>query len=251
MERAIANAQLMRLFHTRFGVVPNYEDLLEKSYRLLVAPGDTVVDIGAHTGRHTAVFAELVGREGRVHAFEPLPFAFDVLSRRELPRNVLLHNCAISETEGVLPFYLAQGAPEESGLRIKVYNNPASTNPQRIEVKAMRLDSFMDQIPKSNFIKIDAEGAEIGCLNSGRDFISRSRPFISVEYGYPGYSAFGLTAASLYEVAESMDYVVCDMFGAACPSLAVWERVCDAAYWDWFLVPRERMDEWSQKIDLR
>ena len=57
----------MARFHTTHGIIPDYEHILEDDYRRLVSRGTTVIDVGAHAGRHTAVFADLVGAEGTSH----------------------------------------------------------------------------------------------------------------------------------------------------------------------------------------
>ena len=41
---------------------------------LVIRPGDTVLDVGANCGFHLFAFADLVGDQGLVHAFEPNPF---------------------------------------------------------------------------------------------------------------------------------------------------------------------------------
>ena len=51
----------------------NFEQLLENFYTSLDLDGKIVIDIGAHSGRHTLPLAQLVGEKGAVLAFEPLP----------------------------------------------------------------------------------------------------------------------------------------------------------------------------------
>src|ERR1700761_8983458 len=136
MSKAVQNAACMATLQKRFGITPNYEDILEANYRYFIQSGQTVIDIGAHTGRHTKVFADLVSQQGKVHAFEPLPFAFDILRKAGLPRNVHLHKCAISQASGPVSFVFARGAPEESGLRVKQYNNPDKVAPETLTVEA-------------------------------------------------------------------------------------------------------------------
>ena len=51
-------------------------------------------------------------------------------------------------------------------------------------------------------MKIDIEGGEVACLRGATRVLKHFRPFISVEYGRPSYSAYGLTARSLYDTAE-------------------------------------------------
>ena len=248
MSIAIHNATLMAMFHQRFGIIPDYEAILEATYRLFIESGQTVVDVGAHTGRHTRIFADLIGPNGKVHAFEPLPYAMKTLRSQGLPSTVRLHEYAIAQTSGPVSFVFARGAPEESGLRVKRYNNPDQVVTETITVQSRSLDSFSAEIGPVHFIKIDAEGSELECLRSGSDLIRTYRPFITVEYGYPSYSAYDNSAASLFELAVSMGYIIGDLFGAYCADLSTWSRVCDVAYWDWFLIPIERVDEWQSKI---
>ena len=39
----------------------------------IFAPGDTIVEVGANVGTETIGFSDIVGRSGRVIAFEPVP----------------------------------------------------------------------------------------------------------------------------------------------------------------------------------
>jgi predicted methyltransferase len=48
-----------------------YEPHELTTFRSIVKPGDVVADVGANVGYLTAHMADLVGPEGRVHAFEP------------------------------------------------------------------------------------------------------------------------------------------------------------------------------------
>src|SRR5262249_44519922 len=48
--------------------------------RLLVKPGDFVIDVGANVGAYTSLLSSLVGSNGRVWAFEPLPENHEVLT---------------------------------------------------------------------------------------------------------------------------------------------------------------------------
>jgi tRNA G37 N-methylase Trm5 len=47
----------------------------------ILGPGDSVLDVGANIGAHTLPFARLLGKAGRVYAFEPTQFAFEQLRR--------------------------------------------------------------------------------------------------------------------------------------------------------------------------
>lgn len=245
--RFVTHAEFTARLTWQLGQALDYEGILERTYRRLIRPGDCVLDIGAHSGRHTAVFADLVGASGTVHAFEPLPDALALLRSRNLPGWVRVHEAAIGPADGMTDFVHARGTPEESGLRQRVYNRPDLARPEVIRVRILPLDSIADAA-RAAFIKIDVEGREIGVLQSGREAIGRARPWITAEYGCPGYSAFGLQRRALFDEAASLGYVIGDLFGGLCGSIEEWEQVCDRAYWDWYLVPQERTEAWAAAL---
>ncbi|MFN6955894.1 MAG: FkbM family methyltransferase [Acetobacteraceae bacterium] len=246
--RFVENARLVAQITGPLGQALDYEGMLERTYRRLLRPGDTVLDIGAHSGRHTTVFAELAGAGGAVHAFEPLPEAIALFRARGLPGWVRLHETAIGEAEGMTEFIHVRGTPEESGLRVKAYNRPDLARPGTIRVRITPLDRAAAALREIALIKIDVEGGEIGVLRSGRETIARTRPWITVEYGYPGYSAYGQQRRALFDEACALGYAIGDLFGAVCASAEEWEQTCDRAYWDWYLVPRERAAAWSAAL---
>ncbi len=133
------------------------------------------------------------------------------------------------------------GAPGESGLRQRAFSNPDRARTKRITVPVGRLDDQVFHGPIS-FVKIDVEGGEIGVLRGGRDFLVRHRPVLSVEYGRPGYSAYGHTADTLYEEAAMVGYAVCDLFGNVFRSIDEWRACVDRLYWDYLLIPQERLE---------
>ena len=75
----------------------------EPEYEVLdryVKRGDWVIDIGANVGHYTKRFSELVGPQGRIIAFEPVPTTFSILAANvELfaCSNVSLINAAVSD----------------------------------------------------------------------------------------------------------------------------------------------------------
>src|SRR5215831_4806609 len=56
-----------------------YEPGTTKVVGRLLRPGMVVIDVGAHIGYYTKLFAKSVGKQGRVYAFEPNPETFAVL----------------------------------------------------------------------------------------------------------------------------------------------------------------------------
>lgn len=74
-----------------------------------VSEGDCVIDIGANVGIFTAALSQLVGPDGHVFAFEPIPETFRLLtfsSRLYAHQNVTLFNAADSDTSGLVLCYI-------------------------------------------------------------------------------------------------------------------------------------------------
>jgi FkbM family methyltransferase len=235
-----SNATLRHLLNAQVSI--DWERVLESVYRRLILPGHVVVDIGAHSGLHTAVFLELVGKDGQVHAFEPIPHLAAALGNRlGQPATLTVTAAAVSEQAGKANFKFARNAPQESGLRERIFNAP---NPDviDIEVDVHCLDDYCDRWPRVDYIKIDIEGGEIGCLKGAKKLLASRRPILSVEYGAPSYSQYGHTRASLFEWASANDYVMADLFGNRILTLDEWDRLCDTVYWDFFMFPRERAE---------
>lgn len=232
------NVCIRQLLAAKIGI--DWEPVLEAAYRRLILPGHTVLDLGAHAGRHTEVFLRLVGASGAVHAFEPIPhLAASLAERLGSPANLTVTAAALSDTSGTTTFKFAQNAPQESGLRERIFNQP---NPGVVDisVEVKRLDDSLDMWPRVDYIKIDIEGGEIGCLNGARALLAARRPILSVEYGAPGYTQYGHERVTLYRWAAAHNYVMADLFGNLITTEAAWDRLCDTVYWDFFMFPAER-----------
>jgi len=221
----------------------DYEAILETNYRRWVNAGDMVVDVGAHTGRHLGPLAELIGIHGMAHAFEPIPSIFNQLQGNFTRPNIVLHNCALADFTGTSTFTFAQGTPQESGLRQRIFNVPDQARPTEIQVPVKRLDDFPFNMAEFSFMKIDTEGAELSGLKGSVDTIKKYRPIIAVEYGYPSYSAYGLDKYSLYEFADHIGYFMKDIFLNDLSDRSEWGVACDSVYWDFVMVPVERRDD--------
>jgi FkbM family methyltransferase len=219
----------------RVGV--DYESILEQQYRRFLKADATIIDVGAHAGRHTRVFLEIAAR-GRVIAVEPLPDKAEAL-RQAFGAQITLFEGALGESEGRTTFVWAQGTPEESGLKRRNYNDPAQANPTEIEVEIRTLDGLGRDLLRCDFIKIDVEGAELTALKGGTDLLRRLRPVVSVEFGRPAYSVYGHEASELYDFAAGQGYRLHDLFLNPVPDRETWLKVCDCATWDYFMLPQE------------
>ncbi len=154
--------------------------------REVLKEGMNVLDIGANIGYYTLLEANVVGRSGKVFAFEPHPDNFRTLVKNVeangLSDRIELNPMGISDKDGRLNFFVSKRS------------NQHTLNPQR-RAETGRDDSFKDTIEigvrdiakilkeKRNvdFIRMDIEGHEIEVLNGiFRAAGDMSRPLPSV-----------------------------------------------------------------------
>lgn len=173
------------------GLSVDYEGRLEGIYSKIIKPGEWVVDIGAHAGRHLNSFIGLVGAEGGVLGFEPLPDKFEFLKSNFIGKNISLFNIALSKKQILSDYIVNDSSPEESGLKRRIYNTKGPQQTREIKVKVDKLDNYLSIIKgKIKFIKIDIEGGELDCLAGAQEVIKLHRQVISVEYGFSSYSVY-------------------------------------------------------------
>jgi len=226
----------------------DYEAILELCYKKWVQKGDSVVDIGAHNGRHLGELVKCVGECGKVMGFEPLSEQFENLVLHFSQPTVQLFNVALCNNVGTSQFTFAQGDPEQSGLRERIFCGTQNPNPKQITVNTQRLDSYIEELNALSYIKIDVEGSEIECLNGAKNVLKRYRPLVSVEYGEGSYSVYGNNEFSLYDFSESSGYVLYDIFLNRLADRDLWRISVDSIFYDFFMVPLERENFFLEKV---
>jgi FkbM family methyltransferase len=229
----------------------SYEDFLTLHYSKFLKEGDVVLDIGANEGEHTVNFLSLVGKDGIVMAFEPLPEMYQKLTYRfKSNSNFYCFEIALGSENKTSTFVKAKhlsGHLAESGIKERVYNDPDNMTLEEINVSVMTLD-HLNVKKKIDYIKIDTEGGEIDILNGANELINRDRPIISVEYGKPSYSVYGYEANTLWDLAKSLNYEVYDIFLNEIKTIDDWSSVCNTMYWDYILVPTEKNESFKNTM---
>ncbi len=157
--------------------------------RKFLSPGDVAIDIGAHTGDTTIPIALATGKTGCVLAFEPNPYVFAILQQ----------NAALNpEKTRIIPLMFA-ASPEDVSLEFH-YSDSGFCNGGRFEgiskwfhfhafalqvqgrnVHALLKQSYPELIPRIRFVKIDTEGYEPFVLESLRELIAQTKPYMKIE----------------------------------------------------------------------
>lgn len=157
---------------------PEYQHL-----ESFISEGDWVIDIGANIGHYTSKLSNLVGKNGRVFAVEPVPDTFEILSANVqlFPfKNVTLLNVAASEYPSIISIEIPYF---RSGLK-NYYMASLTNNKTGLDVFCIPIDS----LPIYNaisIVKIDTEGHELQVLHGMKKLLLRDKPILIIETNSP------------------------------------------------------------------
>lgn len=162
--------------------------------RRYVPRGSCVVDVGANIGCHTVTYANWVGTDGVVVAFEPVLESFNCLEHnvKDLPQ-VMTVNAALSDTESYRDIHVP---PENLGA--------SCLTDDEGPIITVLLDDF--HLRNVSFIKIDVEGYEVKVLRGAVKTILEWRPVMLIEVNRGALARYGSTAEELRYLIESSGY---------------------------------------------
>jgi len=168
-----------------------------------IKSGDIVIDVGANIGYYTLIFAKLVGKTGKVIAFEPESKNFELLKKNvtinELT-NVVLEQKVVSDKNERTKLFLAN-----SGI-VGHHINPTKNNENFIEVDSITLDDYLREnnlTHKINFLKIDVEGAEIKVLNGAKTILQNHNLKIFTEFNREVIKKLGMDPRQILSLLTS------------------------------------------------
>jgi len=161
-----------------------YEETETNLVRKEIKKGDVVLDIGANIGYYTLIFADLVGKEGQVYAFEPDSINYEILVKNiEVNgfKNITPVNKAVTNKLGKIPFYINKRNTGDN--RIMDFENSA----KKIEVEAVSLDDYFSEYRgKIDFIKMDIQGSEGLALEGMKKLIEKNKNIKVISEFWPG-----------------------------------------------------------------
>jgi FkbM family methyltransferase len=143
-------------------------------FKATLKPGMTFIDVGANVGYFSVLAAFLVGRAGRVIAFEAMPATYELLAK-----NVIVNwmetfataeNLAVYSDSQHLKFYVRKFYHGNSSLAAMSHEEGRLYDDiEEIEVDAVSLDEYLCRKPaKPDVIKVDVEGAELHVFRGAR-----------------------------------------------------------------------------------
>lgn len=229
-----------------------FETMERRFVKRLLRRDMTVVDVGAHHGLYSLLASKCVGWHGRVVAIEPSPRELVRLEkhlRLNRASNVEIIPCAAGEDSGEAELYVV----DQFNDGCNSLRPPATPEPVKsTRVKVRRLDEILCELDVSrvDFLKVDAEGAELSVLYGAMKLLNRSpRPAMLVEVQDIRTKPWGYPAREILQFLVRMDY---QWFAIAAKG-ALLPISCNQEAYDANLValPIERTEEFLSLLGQR
>jgi FkbM family methyltransferase len=174
--------------------------------------GEIALDIGANFGIYAYHMSRAVGKTGRVYAFEPVPFTFEVLSivagLLRFSHNVELVEKGCGNENGRISFtvplqdsgmfaagqaYIGQRDDDREGKDGQVRWKKTT----EVTAEIVRLDDFLSDIVDLPIVKADIEGAELLCFRGAEKLFSKHLPTTICEINPWFLEGFGIRLEEL------------------------------------------------------
>lgn len=159
-------------------------------YREILRPGDVAIDIGAHSGDTSLPMALAVGPTGRVLALEPNPYVFPILAQNATlnpgKTSIVPLNFAAMPADGEYEFQY--GGPQynnggyHAGMSRWRHGSAFTVKVAGKDLVAELRRNYAELLPRLRFIKVDAEGFDLGILEALEPLLVAQRPTLQVEF---------------------------------------------------------------------
>lgn len=176
----------------------------------IIKSGDTVLDVGANVGWFTTLFGKLVGPNGRVIGFEPVPYNFERLSEHIdinfLKNNTELLQVAVGKESGTADIHIFENRTK---ARSSLSSLNETSNFVKIPVSLVSLDDVLSErgISSIALMKVDVEGAEYGVLLGASKLLSaHDAPIVITEINNDVNDSFGYKASDIKDLLENYGY---------------------------------------------
>jgi FkbM family methyltransferase len=196
-----------------------------------VDKGSVAWDIGANM----AMFALPAAHRARyVLAIEPDPFNQLLLYKTiaanpDIKMEVL--PAAIGNENSIVSFTIPVRGRSANHISQHDYGTQTDGTRQEYRVMMVTADWALDHFPAPDFIKVDAEGAEIWILEGGKRLLSEVRPVIVIEMP-------AINAQACADIFRANNYVMMSSYQRVDPANAI-DDISDA--WDVLAIPEEKL----------
>ncbi len=240
------------LAHLYKAIFRSYHIQLEPYLARFIPADGTVIDVGAHAGQFTKIFARLA-RHGLVYAFEPSSYACSILHRVRAVRR--LHNVTVAPVGlGAVAGRFELNIPIKRsgslgfGSSYVGRGDGSSGEPRRILTETIEVET-LDNFAKTRglgqicFIKVDIEGWELHMLQGSIAVLTGSRPILMLEIHGNLLERAGEAKAALFEFLSSHGYAWRRIEGYDGKSRGPIRLVDDRDDGDFFCFPEDRLQD--------
>jgi FkbM family methyltransferase len=188
-----------------------YELEVTDVVRRKVAPGMNCLDLGANLGYFTVLLGSIVGPEGCVHAFEPFPSNYELLSRNvrenHLEAIAQLHRVAAHDkNEDCVLHFRADDLNDNFGSMFVAEDKHDTSYLASLTCNGGRVDEMVPGGLPIHFVKMDIEGGEVRALRGMTRILERDHPVIVVELNEQGLMNSGHKPEELIAILKSFGY---------------------------------------------
>lgn len=197
-----------------------YEMEATRWVKKVLRPGSVCLDIGANSGYYSMLFGKIVGKTGRVIAFEPSPdFLTRLRNHVDLNglNNVVSFQKGLSDETGTLEliqggcnatFFSGRLNDENSQAKFADEHHRQHYEVRKYSVPISTIDTELKNlgIDRVDLIKMDIEGFEQKCIRGGLNTIERFRPYLLVEYSPVLGGGLRRTLKEVLGALESLNY---------------------------------------------
>lgn len=199
--------------------------------RALCSRGDTIIEVGANVGTETIAFRDIVGAEGKVCAFEPLPSNLEKIRKVSLINhwsNVVIYPLALDRQAGVAQF----ATPPDKHASGVGHLAPADSKPsvETIQITCAVLDEIHREVGAARLICSDTEGAETRVFQGARAYLKRYKPAVVVEASPKLLERCG---SSIHELAATFSGLDYSIFAIERFRVSPWSGACPEKPCNW------------------
>lgn len=196
----------LRMFSATMGVFINF--MLEQyNYAGVVhaKPGDVVIDGGAFLGETALYFAERVGFQGKVYAFEFMPSNVEFI-HQNLALNPQYQSVIELVERPLWSDSVTQLAADDRGPGTSLR---AVNDSKEMTFTTISIDDFVQSkaLDRVDFIKLDIEGAELATIEGARSVITTYKPHLAICI-YHKNSDFWQIPLLLHEMVPEYEFYV-------------------------------------------
>jgi FkbM family methyltransferase len=192
----------------------SYEPTEVAWYHAHIKPGDRVLELGGNIGYFTCLYAQWVGPEGRVVAYEPDPM-LHAINERNLARNGVaaqaeVRRSAVSDAAGSATFFRAG---RNYGNNSLFRDDADALGGTSFDVDVVTLDEDLaDFEGRFDFVKMDIQGAESHVL-SGMQKMFEERPphLMLLEFWPKGLAGMGREPRMMLDQLRAAGYEISEI----------------------------------------